>query len=160
MKLQVEWGRPIRLSSGKARGMIYDVDLERVVTDAGVYVFGRTWGRQFEALYVGKATKIRQRINGQLNNLRLMQHLLHAKSGDRIVIAGAPGSRRLLALTWDEEHSHRPASGSRLPISCRPFRFDLDDSDFAQCVVTKTAPPPVSRLFDQTTLYRIAMQIA
>jgi len=55
---------------------------------AGVYVFGRKWGNQFEALYVGKAGKIRGRIKTQLNNLRLMQHLKNAKAGKRVVMIG------------------------------------------------------------------------
>jgi hypothetical protein len=46
------------------------------------------FGKQFEALYVGKANKIRGRIRGQLNNSRLMQHLLHAKNGERVILAG------------------------------------------------------------------------
>ncbi len=50
-------------------------------------MFGRRYGQQFEALYVGKANNIRSRVKGQCNNLRLMQHLKNAKSGKRIILA-------------------------------------------------------------------------
>ena len=44
----------------------------KVTAGAGVYIFGRRWGSQFEALYVGKASNIRSRAKGHLNNLRLL----------------------------------------------------------------------------------------
>ena len=97
MKLQVEWSRPIRLrdvSRHADRNMVYDVDLDRFPRVPGVYIFGRIFGSQFEALYVGKANKIRGRIYTQLNNLRLMQHVLNAKNGKRVVLTGALVTRR------------------------------------------------------------------
>lgn len=97
MKLQVEWSRPIRLkdvSRHADRNMVYEVDLEKFASVPGVYIFGRIFGSQFEALYVGKANKIRSRMRTQLNNLRLMKHVLNAKSGERVVLAGALKTRR------------------------------------------------------------------
>src|SRR3990172_13390471 len=88
MKLYVEWTRPVPLKDASHQNLIYSVALERLPTSAGIYVFGRRWGNQFEALYVGKANGVRGRVKGQLNNLRLMQHLKNAKAGKRIVIAG------------------------------------------------------------------------
>jgi hypothetical protein len=88
MNLQIEWGRPIRLSDASSENMIYGVDLDRFAVSAGVYIFGRLWGSQFEALYVGKASNIRGRVKSHLNNLRLMQHLRNASNGNRVVLAG------------------------------------------------------------------------
>ena len=88
MDLHVEWGRAIQLKDATEDNMIYGLDLGKVPPRAGVYIFGRRWGSQFEALYVGKAGNIRSRVNGHLNNLRLMQHLESAKTGKRIVLAG------------------------------------------------------------------------
>jgi len=88
MKLHVEWGRPVQLKDASKDNMIYSVDLERIAKGAGVYIFGRKWGSQCEALYVGKAGNIRGRVKGHFNNLRLMQHLNNAKTGKRIVLAG------------------------------------------------------------------------
>lgn len=70
------------------QNLIYSADLNKLPTVSGVYVLGRRWGNQFEALYVGKANGIRGRVKSQLNNLRLMQHLRNAKAGKRIVLAG------------------------------------------------------------------------
>ncbi len=51
------------------------------------------WSRQvplksFEALYVGKAKTIRRRVRNQLNNSRLMQHVITARRGERILLVG------------------------------------------------------------------------
>lgn len=84
----MEWTRPISLRDATRQNLIYSVALDKVPARAGVYVFGRRWGGQFEALYIGKANDIRSRVKGQLNNLRLMQHLKNAKAGRRVVLAG------------------------------------------------------------------------
>ena len=94
MNLHVEWGRTIQLRDASKQKMIYSLDLGKVPQPAGVYIFGRRWGAQFEALYVGKAGKIRSRVKGHLNNLRLMQHLHSAKTGKRIVLAGTLVTKR------------------------------------------------------------------
>jgi hypothetical protein len=68
MKLEVEWERPIPLKDGRHQNLIYTVDQLKLPNVAGVYVFGRRWGQGFEALYVGKASSVRGRVKGQLNN--------------------------------------------------------------------------------------------
>ena len=89
MKLQVDWEPPLSMKLASRHGLIYLVKLDHLPLQAGVYVFGRQWGNGFEALYIGKANNIRSRVRGQLNNLRLMQHLKSAKAGGRVVVAGA-----------------------------------------------------------------------
>lgn len=88
MHLHVEWSRPIQLKDASKDNGIYCLDVAKLPSGAGVYLFGRRWGSQFEALYVGKARNLRSRVNGHLNNLRLMQHLHNAKTGKRIILAG------------------------------------------------------------------------
>ena len=94
MELQIEWGRPIQLRDASKDNMIYGLDLSKVNVAAGIYIFGRRWGRQFEALYVGKASNIRGRVKGHLNNLRLMQHLHNARTGKRVLLAGKLVTKR------------------------------------------------------------------
>jgi hypothetical protein len=97
MKLSVDWTRPVALKDGTRQNLIYTTDMGKLPTFSGIYILGRRWGDQFEALYVGKANQIRGRLKGQLNNLRLMQHLKNAKMGKRIVLCGRvvtrPGQR-------------------------------------------------------------------
>lgn len=97
MKLSIEWSRPIPLKDARTENMLYSLDLDKLHREPGVYIFGRRYGKQFEALYVGKAGRVRSRVRTQLNNLRLMQHLRNAKSGKRIIIIGQlvtkPGQR-------------------------------------------------------------------
>ncbi len=89
MKLHIEWTKPVVLKDASREKLIYKADLEKLPSSPGIYMFGRRWGRgQFEALYVGKANKIKGRVKGHFNNLRLMQHLKSAKNGKRIILAG------------------------------------------------------------------------
>jgi hypothetical protein len=97
VKLHIDWARPILLRDGAKENLIYLVDTNRVTAASGIYILGRRWGSGFEALYVGKANNLRSRVKGQLNNLRVMQHLKNAKTGKRIVLTGRlvtkPGQR-------------------------------------------------------------------
>jgi hypothetical protein len=128
MKLHVEWGRPLTLKDASKDNMIYGLELKKVTNGAGVYLFGRRWGRQFEALYVGKAGNIRSRVKGHLNNLRLMQHLRNANTGKRVLLAGGimtkPGQwlakclvlaeRALIRYFLSEAHDLVNKQGTRL----------------------------------------------
>ena len=80
MKLVLEWLKPIPLRDATRENLIYSVALDKLPTLPGIYVLGRRWGKQFEALYVGKATGIRGRVKNQ--------YLKNAKAGRRIVLAG------------------------------------------------------------------------
>jgi hypothetical protein len=97
MKLHLEWARPIQLKDGAKQNLIYTIDTMKLPQASGIYILGRRWGSDLEALYVGKANNIRGRVKGQFNNLRLMQHLRNAKTGKRILLAGRivtrPGQR-------------------------------------------------------------------
>jgi len=88
MKLHVEWMRPISLKDATAQNLIYSMDLNKLPEAAGIYVLGRRFGKDREALYIGRANDIRGRVKQQLNNLRLMQHLKNAKAGRRFILAG------------------------------------------------------------------------
>lgn len=93
---------PTPLINGAKQKLIYACDLERLPEDAGVYVFGRRFGKKFEALYVGKAKTIRKRVKTQLQNVKLMMHIKGAKNGRRILLAGrfrgAPGQQEAKCL--------------------------------------------------------------
>jgi hypothetical protein len=95
MKLQLEWARAMPLRDARRdENLIYTVDWAKLPETCGVYVFGRRFGRNFEALYVGQATNgIGARVRQQLKNLPLMLHLKKAKSGKRIILAARFVSR-------------------------------------------------------------------
>jgi len=97
MDMQLVWSTLLPLTR-VGNNLGYTVELEKLPESAGVYVFGRTWGKgkntTFEALYVGKGDNVRSRVRGQLNNLRLMQHLRDAKQGSRFLVAGVIDTRR------------------------------------------------------------------
>lgn len=86
MDIQIEWNRFTRLKDDKK--LDYTIDLSKLPKKGGIYIFGRLYGKAFEALYVGKAENIQSRVKGQLNNHRLMQHLKHSKDGRRVLITG------------------------------------------------------------------------
>ncbi len=97
MKLRLEWSRPIPLRRARQRTLVYTTDLDKLPDGPGLYVFGRQYGNSLEALYVGKAKNIRSRVDRQLNNSRLIQHMKTAKIGKRILLVGRfvpkPGQR-------------------------------------------------------------------
>jgi hypothetical protein len=62
-------------------------------------------------------------------------------------------------LTWEQKHPRSSALGRCLAISGRPFRLDLDHSNFPQRIMTEAAPLPLSRPFHQPTLHWIPVQI-
>ena len=64
------------------------MDHSKLPLSAGVYIFGRRFGKSFEALYVGKATIVRWRVRGQFKNLPLMLHLKNAKMGKKLLLTG------------------------------------------------------------------------
>jgi len=108
MKLQLEWGSliPLRQAS-REDNLIYTLAYSRLPSTAGVYIFGRRYGNNFEALYVGKAGKISGRVSGHLKNLPLMLHLQNAKNGKRVVLAGKfvskPGQQETKCLSLLEK---------------------------------------------------------
>lgn len=107
VELSVVWSRPIPMKIARDRGLIYTTDLDRIPNVSGVYVFGRVFGENFEALYVGKADRLRGRVKQHLNNLRLMRHLEDAQIGKRVVIVGRfeakPGQRANVCLPLIEK---------------------------------------------------------
>jgi excinuclease UvrABC nuclease subunit len=67
MELNVVWHAPLALRRSDER--IYDVDLESIPAEPGVYVFMRVFGKKHNPLYVGKAENLRGRIKTQLDAL-------------------------------------------------------------------------------------------
>ena len=65
MKMELEWLRPISLDDGSDQNLLYTCDPDGIPAVAGLYVFGRRFGENFEALYVGKAELLQGRIQGQ-----------------------------------------------------------------------------------------------
>lgn len=93
MKLKISWSKSIPLKKAEKEGYIYSIDLKKIPEVPGIYIFARHYGHSFEALYVGKSIKLRGRVNGHLNNLKLMKHLENAKTGKRVLITGKPITR-------------------------------------------------------------------
>jgi len=80
----------------------YHPDLELIPKSPGIYVFYRKHGANFQVFYVGKATQLRSRIKGQLNNLKLMNGIHAAANGGRLLayaeIALKPGQTAASAI--------------------------------------------------------------
>ena len=74
MEFHLRW-RLFWLSDGRREGLPYTTTIDNIPSEPGIYVFGRRWDKDFEALYVGRADKLRSRVRTQLNNARLMNHI-------------------------------------------------------------------------------------
>jgi hypothetical protein len=72
MKIALKWEKPLRLRDGSRQNQIYLCpNFERLSRKPGVYVFARKFGKGIVPLYIGQASKLRGRIEGQFNNLRI-----------------------------------------------------------------------------------------
>lgn len=105
MDIQIRWQAPYDLVDGSGIGLIYDVsDFDYLPAGPGVYVFARKHGRRVTPMYIGRALRIRRRVDKQLNNLRLMNAVWNAPRGRRKLYVGEmrlkPGQQldRVLAI--------------------------------------------------------------
>ncbi len=90
MQVQVEWMSRITLKKSTNPNLIYDMDLDKVPRCAGIYVFGRQFGKCYQALYIGRTKNdLHSRLKHHIRkNLQLMKHLDNAKGGSRFVFVG------------------------------------------------------------------------
>jgi hypothetical protein len=95
MKIALKWEKPLRLRDGSRQNQIYLCpNLERLSRRPGVYVFARKFGKGVVPLYIGQASKLRGRIEGQFNNLRLMMGIKNARAGRRILLVARLNLKR------------------------------------------------------------------
>ena len=105
MRLELQLYKPVSLRDGRRDGLIYtitDEDLNRIPDEPGIYVFARKFGEIIAPLYIGQAKELFYRVQGQLNNLRLMRGVEDAEIGQRMLLYAQfysrPGQRLSKAL--------------------------------------------------------------
>lgn len=87
MQIELNWQNELPLKY-HSKDDVYDLDLDSIREVPGIYIFGRRYGKLFEALYVGRAKNLRGRVKTQLNNYNLLNHVWRAKAGKRVVLVG------------------------------------------------------------------------
>jgi len=91
MKISLRWEKPLRLrDDSRLNQLYYGRGIERLSAKPGVYVFARKFGKNIVPLYIGQASRLRGRIEGQFNNLRLMMGIKNAQAGHRILTCRTP----------------------------------------------------------------------
>jgi hypothetical protein len=104
VNIQLHWHRPFELKDGRKFRLIYDIERHDDIPDGpGIYVFARRFDDMLAPLYIGKAQNLRRRIGQQLeSNVRLMQGIVDAPMGKRLVLVGSfegrPGQSESKAL--------------------------------------------------------------
>jgi hypothetical protein len=89
MDLRIRWQSPIDLVDGSRDDLIYAVtDLDIIPEKPGVYVFARVHSDIVAPLYIGRAKDLKQRIDQQLNNVRLMRGIERSPKGYRTLYVG------------------------------------------------------------------------
>ena len=86
MKIQGKWSKPIPLKLDKNGSLIYELDIDSLPPEPGVYVFFRTHGRTTVPIYIGETQSLRTRAKSHLNSLQLMRAIENAPSGKRFFI--------------------------------------------------------------------------
>ena len=131
MQIVLKWSKPTKLVNGSEQNLTYVVQkLEKLPSGPGVYIFARKFGSSYEALYVGRAGNLRERINQQFNNNRLMNGIKSAQIGARVVFCGKlvlkPGQKASCVLdilepalinhALSEGHSILNKVGTKTPL--------------------------------------------
>jgi hypothetical protein len=121
LKIDLKWEKPIRLKDGSKLNQEYAIrGLDRITKKSGVYIFARSFGKSIAPLYIGQATKLRSRIDGQLNNSHLMKGIKKAQAGRRILLIAHlklhPGQqeKRVLDIVESALIKHALAAGYEL----------------------------------------------
>jgi len=85
VEIEMKWRKPIPLRSGARQGMIYTFEesLLPKPNKAGIYVFARMVHEYVIPLYIGQGGDLKQRIQQQFNNLKLMKGIEKAPPGKR-----------------------------------------------------------------------------
>ena len=86
MKIEASWSQPIALKRCKPGGLIYELDIDQLPSEPGIYVFGRKHGATAVPIYIGETLSIRGRIKGHLNSLPLMRAIENAPNGQRFLL--------------------------------------------------------------------------
>ena len=86
MQIEATWSQPIYLKKCKPGGLIYEIDLDVLPTDPGVYVFCRNHGEKISPIYIGETLNLRSRTKSHLNSLPLMRAIENAATGKRFLI--------------------------------------------------------------------------
>jgi hypothetical protein len=86
MQIEANWSKPLPLKKGKSAGFIYELDLDELPDEPGVYVFYRTHGKSTSPIYIGETLNLRSRTKTHLNSLALMRAIENAATGNRFFI--------------------------------------------------------------------------
>ena len=86
MQIEATWSQPIYLKKCKPGGLIYEVELDVLPTEPGVYVFCRNHGERISPIYIGETLNLRARTKSHLNSLPLMRAIENAATGKRFLI--------------------------------------------------------------------------
>jgi hypothetical protein len=90
LNIRAEWSKPVNLKLATS-GAIYEFpDLGAIPETPGVYVFGRQHGNTITPLYIGRAMKLRRRLEQQFNSVILMSRIKESETGSRFLIFCAP----------------------------------------------------------------------
>lgn len=89
MEIRVVWQQPLSLRDGSSEGLIYACEDPALIPNRpGIYVFARRHGDAVSPLYIGQAENLAKRIPQQLNNVKLMNGMKNAPTGERILLVG------------------------------------------------------------------------
>jgi hypothetical protein len=86
MKIEAHWKKKIELKDGKKKNLIFYISTENLSEKPGCYVFYNKYGNSITVLYIGKADKLKRRIEQQFNNVRLMVGLANSMKGNKYLM--------------------------------------------------------------------------
>jgi hypothetical protein len=86
MEISANWSKPITLTDGTSKNLIYHFVLDNVPEEAGCYVFYNKHGKSYSVLYIGQADNMNQRLEQQQNNVKLMMGIKNGLGGHKYLV--------------------------------------------------------------------------
>lgn len=93
MQIEAIWSKPMKIKRSRSASLIYEIDIEALPREPGVYVFGRKHGDRVVPIYIGETISIRGRVKNHLNSVALMKALENAPSGEKFFMYCTVGAK-------------------------------------------------------------------
>jgi len=132
MKINVKWYKPIEMREDIKRDVEYLVNLDKIPDDkSGCYLFYNRHGKSISVLYIGQALRLRNRIEQQLDSVRLMKGIKKTVTGHKwimyCIVETQQGQRmskvldllekNLIKRAVSEGHDLLNLQGSKIPYN-------------------------------------------
>src|ERR1700758_1994904 len=85
MEISAIWSKPVRLTIGSKKNLIFYFPIEAIAEKSGCYVFYNKHGKSYSILYIGQTDNLKKRLEQQQNNVKLMMGIKNRNGKKHLV---------------------------------------------------------------------------